>query len=122
MTAIGLMIIISQFAPSLGYNVKEDTQFVQQFETLAEQAVLKTILDEKAKKEGVLTLEDYQETVNQGKLISSDVVHKEAQNLAKKEASGVLGSLKTLPRMLQKVRWLELLLTLVTIFIIYGFI
>ena len=50
MTAIGLMIIISQFAPSLGYNVKEDTQFVQQFETLAEQAVLKTILDEKAKK------------------------------------------------------------------------
>ena len=121
MTAIGLMIIISQFAPSLGYNVKEDTQFVQQFETLAEQAVLKTILDEKAKKEGVLTLEDYQETVNQGKLISSDVVYKEAQNLAKKEASGVLGSLKTLPRMLQKVRWLELLLTLVTIFIIYGF-
>lgn len=121
MTAIGLMIIISQFAPSLGYNVKEDTQFVQQFETLAEQAVLKTILDEKAKKEGVLTLEDYQETVNQGKLISSDKVYKEAQNLAKKEASGVLGSLKTLPRMLQKVRWLELLLTLVTIFIIYGF-
>ena len=121
MTAIGLMIIISQFAPSLGYNVKEDTQFVQQFETLAEQAVLKTILDEKAKKEGVLTLEDYQETVNQGKLNSSDVVYKEAQNLAKKEASGVLGSLKTLPRMLQKVRWLELLLTLVTIFIIYGF-
>ena len=38
MTAIGLMIIISQFAPSLGYNVKEDTQFVQQFETHAEQA------------------------------------------------------------------------------------
>lgn len=121
MTAIGLMIIISQFAPSLGYNVKEDTQFVQQFETLAEQVVLKTILDEKAKKEGVLTLEDYQETVNQGKLISSDKVYKEAQNLAKKEASGVLGSLKTLPRMLQKVCWLELLLTLVTIFIIYGF-
>lgn len=121
MTAIGLMIIISQFAPSLGYNVKEDTQFVQQFETLVEQVVLKTILDEKAKKEGVLTLEDYQETVNQGKLISSDKVYKEAQNLAKKEASGVLGSLKTLPRMLQKVRWLELLLTLVTIFIIYGF-
>ena len=95
MTAIGLMIIISQFAPSLGYNVKEDTQFVQQFETLAEQAVMKTILDEKAKKEGVLTLEDYQETVNQSKLISSDMVYKEAQEFGKK-ASGVLGSLKTL--------------------------
>ena len=77
-------------------------------------------MDEKAKKEGVLTLEDYQETVNQGKLISSDVVYKEAQNLAKKEALEFWVS-KTLPRMLQKVRWLELLLTLVTIFIIYGF-
>ena len=53
--------------------------------------MLKTILDEKAKKEGVLTLEDYQETVNQGKLISSDVVYKEAQNLAKKEASRSFG-------------------------------
>ena len=44
-------------------------------------------MDEKVKKEGVLTLEDYQETVNQGKLISSDMVYKEAQNLAKKEAN-----------------------------------
>lgn len=121
MTAIGLMIIISQFAPSLGYNVKKDTQFVQQFEALAGQAVLKNILDDKAKKEGVLTLKEFQETVNQGKLILSDDVYKEAQNLAKKEASGVLGALTTLPRMFQKVSWLELLLTLSTIFIIYGF-
>lgn len=121
MTAIGLMIIISQFTPSLGYQVKEDTQFVEQFEVLAEQAVLKNILDDNVKKRGVLTLRDFQETINQGKLISSDEVYKEAQNLAKKEASGVLGALKILPRMLQKVNWLEFLLTLSTIFIIYGF-
>lgn len=121
MTAIGLMIIISQFTPSLGYQVKEDTQFVEQFEVLAEQAVLKNILDDNVKKRGVLTLRDFQETINQGELISSDEVYKEAQNLAKKEASGVLGALKILPRMLQKVNWLEFLLTLSTIFIIYGF-
>ena len=121
MTAIGLMIIISQFTPSLGYQVKEDTQFVEQFEVLAEQAILKNILEDKVKKRGVLTLRDFQETVDQGELISSDAVYKEAQNLAKKEASGVLGALKMLPRMLQKVNWLEFLLTLSTIFIIYGF-
>ena len=121
MTAIGLMIIISQFTPSLGYQVKEDTQFVEQFEVLAEQAILKNILEDKVKKRGVLTLRDFQETVDQGQLISSDAVYKEAQNLAKKEASGVLGALKILPRMLQKVNWLEFLLTLSTIFIIYGF-
>ena len=109
MTAIGLMIIISQFTPSLGYQVKEDTQFVEQFEVLAEQAILKNILEDNVKKRGVLTLRDFQETVDQGELISSDAVYKEAQNLAKKEASGVLGALKMLPRMLQKVNWLELL-------------
>ena len=121
MTAIGLMIIISQFTPSLGYQVKEDTQFVEQFEVLAEQAILKNILEDNVKKRGVLTLRDFQETVDQGELISSDAMYKEAQNLAKKEASGVLGALKMLPRMLQKVNWLEFLLTLSTIFIIYGF-
>jgi len=121
MTAIGLMIIISQFTPSLGYQVKEDTQFVEQFEVLAEQAILKNILEDNVKKRGVLTLRDFQETVDQGELISSDAVYKEAQNLAKKEASGVLGALRMLPRMLQKVNWLEFLLTLSTIFIIYGF-
>lgn len=121
MTAIGLMIIISQFTPSLGYQVKEDTQFVEQFEVLAEQAILKNILEDNVKKRGVLTLKDFQETVDQGELISSDAMYKEAQNLAKKEASGVLGALKMLPRMLQKVNWLEFLLTLSTIFIIYGF-
>ncbi len=121
MTAIGLMIIISQFAPSLGYNAKQDTELVQKFEPLAEQVILKNILEDEAEKEGILNLEDYQETVDKGKLISSEELLKESQNLAKKDASGVLGSLKTLPRMLQNINWLELLLTLGTIFIIYGF-
>ena len=121
MTAIGLMIIISQFAPSLGYNVRQDNQFVEKFEPLAKQAILKNILDNEAKKEGVLDLVNYQETVEKGTYISSEEILKESQNLAKKETSGVLGSLKTLPKMLQQLNWLEFLLTLGTLFIIYGF-
>lgn len=120
MTAIGLMIIISQFAPSLGYNAKQDAEFVQQFEVQAQEVILKKILEDESE-EGVLNLQDYQDTVDKGKQISQADILKESQNLAAKEASGVIGSLKTLPRMLQHINWLELLLTLGTIFIIYGF-
>lgn len=120
MTAIGLMIIISQFAPSLGYNAKQDTELVQQFEVQAQEVILKNILKDESE-EGVLDLQDYQETVAKGKQISQAEILKESQNLAAKEASGVLGSLKTLPRMVKNINWLELLLALGTILIIYGF-
>lgn len=120
MTAIGLMIIISQFAPSLGYNPKNDTEFVQKFEPLAQQSILQNILEEETE-EGVLVLEDFKDTADKGAKISEAEILKESQNLAAKEASGVIGSLKTLPRMLKNINWLELLLTLGTIFIIYGF-
>ncbi|MEP3924454.1 MAG: SulP family inorganic anion transporter, partial [Gilvibacter sp.] len=46
---------------------------------------------------------------------------KEAQTLAKSDASGVIGALKVMPRALQNINWLELILALSTIFIIYGF-
>lgn len=120
MTAIGLMIIISQFAPSLGYNPKNDVEFVQKFEPLAQQAVLQRILEEETEN-GILIVEDFKDTAEKGATISKAEILKESQALAAKEASGVIGSLKTLPRMLKSINWLELLLTLGTIFIIYGF-
>ncbi len=120
MTAIGLMIIISQFAPSLGYNPKEDMEFVQKFEPQAKQSILENILEDETE-DGVLVLEDFIDAAGKGSLISSTEILKESQNLAAKEASGVIGSIKTFPRMIQNINWLELLLTLGTIFIIYGF-
>ena len=41
--------------------------------------------------------------------------------MAANDASGVLGAIKVLPRALLNINWLELLLALATIFIIYGF-
>jgi len=46
---------------------------------------------------------------------------KESQTLAAKEASGVLGTLKVLPKALNNINWLELVLAIGTIIIIYGF-
>ena len=120
MTAIGLIILITQFLPALGYYPKEDEAFVDKFKPQAEEIILQNILKEEAN-EGILVLEDFKETIKRAGGITQDQIINESQTLAGKEASGTIGALKVLPRALQNVNWLELLLALGTILIIYGF-
>jgi len=120
MTAIGIIILVTQVLPSVGYYPKEDVAFVNQFKPQAEEIILDKILKEEAG-EGILVLENFKETIVRAEQITDDQILKESQTLANSEASGVLGSLKVLPRALQNINWLELLLALGTIFIIYGF-
>ena len=120
MTAIGVIILLTQILLSLGYSPKEDLQFVNQFKAQAEEVILENILKEEAG-DGILVLENFQETIDRASLISQDDIQKESENLASKEASGTIGALKLMPRALQNINWLELLLALGTIFIIYGF-
>ncbi|RIA10973.1 SulP family sulfate permease [Flavobacteriaceae bacterium MAR_2010_72] len=120
MTAIGVIILVTQILPSIGYYPKDDTAFVEQFKPQAQELILENILKEEAG-EGILVLDDFKETINRAELISDDDILKESKTLAKNEASGVLGAIKVLPRALQQINWLELILALSTIFIIYGF-
>lgn len=120
MTAIGLIILITQILPVLGYYAKEDTAYVQTFKPQAEAIILGNILDEEAG-EGLLVLEDFSETVSRGEAITNAQILEESQTLAAKSASGVLGALRVLPSALKNISWIELLLALGTIFIIYGF-
>jgi len=120
MTAIGVIILVTQILPSVGYYPKEDTAFVTEFKPQAEEIILDNILREEAG-EGILVLEDFKETVKRAELVTQEQILKESQTLASKEASGVIGALKVLPRALSNINWLELLLALGTIFIIYGF-
>ncbi len=120
MTAIGLIIIITQILPALGYYPKEDKSWVEPFKPQAEELILENILREEAG-EGILVLEDFEETIERAGEITEDVILKEAQVLAAKEASGVMGAITILPRALRNVNTLELILALATILIIYGF-
>ena len=120
MTAIGIIILLTQILPSVGYYPKEDAQFVNKFKPYAEEIILDNILKEEAG-EGILVLEDFKETINKAKHITQEQILKESKTLASKEASGVIGAIKLLPRAIQNINWLELLLALGTIFIIYGF-
>lgn len=120
MTAIGVIILLTQILPSLGYYPKEDMEFVNTFKPNAESVILKNILEDEAD-EGILVLEDFKETIARAEEISQNDILKESQTLAAKETSGALGAIKAIPKALQNIVWLELLLALGTIFIIYGF-
>jgi SulP family sulfate permease len=120
MTAIGLIILLTQVLPSIGYYPKEDVEFVSNFNAEAQEVILENILKEEAG-EGVLVLDNFKETISRAEIITTEDIQNESQTLAAKETSGALGAIKAFPRAIQNINWLELLLALGTIFIIYGF-
>lgn len=120
MTAIGVIILITQALPVLGYNVKKDQEYVTTFKPFAEEQLLEKILQDESK-EGLLVLEDFQETISRAEQIDESQIQMEAEFMAGKSASGVVGSLRLLGRALQNINWIEFALAALTIFIIYGF-
>ncbi len=120
MTAIGIIILLTQIFPAIGYYPKEDVDFVDQFKPYAEEIILDNLLHEEIE-DGILVLEDFKETINRAEHITPEQILRESQTLASTEASGVIGTIKVLPIAIKNINWLELLLTLGTIFIIYGF-
>lgn len=120
MTGIGVIILITQILPLLGYYPKEDVLFVNKFVPQAEEVILERILREEAA-EDILVLEDFKETISRAENITRDDIMKEAQALAAKKVSGVLGSLALFTRAVRNISWVDFILALLTILIIYGF-
>ena len=120
MTGIGVIILITQILPALGYYPKEDETLVKQFIPQAEEVILERILQEEAN-EDILVLEDFEETVKRAQVITQEDIKKEATVLAGNHASGVIGGLRMLGQALKNINYTDLMLALLTIFIIYGF-
>jgi len=120
MTAIGVIILITQLLPALGYYPREDNELTALYRVKAEAGILSKILEEEAK-EGVPVLEDFPELVRRSEIYTDEVVTREARSLAAQESSGVLGTLRVLGRAVKQTNGLELALCLVTIGVIYGF-
>ena len=120
MTAIGLIILLTQIQPTLGYAPKNDIEYVNQFKTQGKEVVLQKLLRDEVG-EGLMSLEALSEATDKAGRISDESILAEAKTLAAKEASGTIGAIKTLPNALGNINFLELLLSLATIFIIYGF-
>jgi len=120
MTAIGVIILVTQIMPAIGYYPKEDVAFVEQFKPHAEEVILDNILKEETG-EGILVLENFKETINRAESVTQEDILKESKTLALNESKGVLGAFKVLPRALRNIKWLEFWLAIGTIVIIFGF-
>lgn len=120
MTAIGVIILITQLLPLLGYYVQEDEAYIDNFKPQAQEILLENILKDEAG-EGILVLDNFKETILRAEEITPEEIQKEATNIAKSESSGVIGAINSLPRAFQQIDYLEFILALLTIFIIYGF-
>jgi SulP family sulfate permease len=120
MTAIGLIILLTQIQPTLGYAPKNDIEYVNQFKTQGKEVVLEKLLKDEVG-EGLMSIGALSEVADRASRISDESILAEAKTLAAKEASGTIGAIKTLPNALGNINFLELLLSLATIFIIYGF-
>ena len=120
MTAIGVIILITQILPVIGYDAKKDNELVESFKPMAEERLLEKILADE-KKDGLLVIENFEQTITRANKIAKYEVVEEAENIAKNNSSGVIGTIKTIPRAIGFINWIEVLLASITIFIIYGF-
>jgi SulP family sulfate permease len=120
MTGIGVIILVTQILPAIGYYPAEDPDFVQEFQPAAREQILKGYLDDSA---GVknLTAADFENAVAQATNTTAEQLDTESRALAKKDSSGVLGAIKMLPRGVQNINWTDLIIALITIVIIFGF-
>ena len=120
MTGIGVIILVTQLLPMLGYYPKEDVNLINQYKPQAEEVILEKILKEEAA-EDILVLEDFKETIARAGDITQEDIMQEAIALAGNEAAGVIGALRSLGTALQNINYTDLILGLITIFIIFGF-
>ena len=120
MTAIGLIILLTQIQPTLGYAPKDDLKYVDQFKAQGKEIILQKLLAEEVG-EDLLSVSDFSSAADKASRIEESDIMIEAKTLAGKEASGTVGAIKTLPNAINNINFLELILSLATIFIIYGF-
>ncbi len=120
MTGIGVIILITQVLPAVGYVAANDADAVEAQMILAEESLLHKAL-EAASMEDALEIEDLMSFNLEAQGIDADDIREEAQVLARNDAKGVLGTLRSLPHAIDGVNFLELALALVTILIIFGF-
>lgn len=120
MTGIGVIILITQVLPAVGYVAADDADAVRAQMVLAEESLLHKAL-EAASMDDALEIEDLMSFNLEAQGIEADDIREEAQVLARNDAKGVLGTLRSLPHAIDGVNFLELTLALVTILIIFGF-
>ncbi|MFS0490939.1 SulP family inorganic anion transporter [Leadbetterella byssophila] len=123
MTGIGVIIILTQLFPLLGYVAENDPVMIQKNRVLAESKLMGQIFQE-LKSAETLTKEDLaliEDKVRKAKQITEQEIILEAKYISKAQVKSTLGVIKHLDRGLANVNYIEFLFVSLTVLVIYGF-
>ena len=122
MTGIGVIILITQILPAIGYVPAEDVENIKNYRVAAERILISDAFLS-ASEAWIEETPISSDTIDLHELMrfSEANITQEAQGIIRLESQGVLGAMRYIPLGLRNIHWLELLLCLSTIAIIYGF-
>jgi SulP family sulfate permease len=127
MSGIGVIIIITQIFPLLGYSARQDQDLVASRLVHAEEVILEGILREEEAEgvlSGVMSREDLEETTRRAQQVTQEEIRAEAERQAERITSGTVGTLRFFLEPFSTpggVNWIGFALGLGTLLIIYGF-
>ncbi len=123
MSGIGVIIIITQLFPAVGYNAANDAELVEGRRDQAGEVILNRLIQEEAA-DGTIDAAAIAAAGDRFARIPAEELNQESVRLARRSAAGTVGTLRNISRPFTTpggVNWLNLLLTLAAMGIIYGF-
>ena len=127
MSGIGVIIIITQIFPLLGYNAADDTALVEERRPHAEEQILEGIIREQEQAgtyKGIMDGEVITATNRAFQQVTDDDIVTRAKKLVSRQSKKVVGTFQLFTRPFSTpngINWLNFLLGLGTIIVIYGF-
>ncbi len=127
MSGIGVIIIITQLFPALGYNAATDEALILDRMPHAEEQILERIIREEEEAgtlQGVMDAEVIANTDRRFAEVTAEEIKTEAVRLAGRKVGGTTGTIANIYRPFTTpggINWLNFLLAVSTIAIIYGF-
>ncbi|MCD8540117.1 MAG: STAS domain-containing protein, partial [Leadbetterella sp.] len=123
MTGIGVIIIITQIFPLLGYVASEDPLLLEKNRIHAESKLMGQIFQELKSAEN-LTKTDLaviEEKVRQARHITEADIVREAKAISNAQVKSTWGVIRNIDRGVQNINWMEFLFVSLTVAVIYGF-
>ena len=120
MSGIGVIILITQFMPALGYKPQNDSELIKGHEEKARISLMNNSLDE-FKEKLANDLSDKSKPVSPPLEFTEKEIISESKKLINVDSAGVTGSLKYYSRAISNIDYTEAIIAIITIIIIYGF-
>ncbi len=123
MSGIGIIIIMGQIFPLLGYVAQNDMNLIEENRYIAEANIISKIFAEGNNGDAITIkdLSDVETKLQIAKRVSEEEIIAEAQNISRNQVKSPMGIIKNIHRGIQNFKWLEFLFVISTIIVIYGF-